>query len=282
MNKEYVNIYINTSYIYHDLIYAILYDYSFTGIEEQGDRLIVSFNAEDWDKVTREDLIVKLKNVSDDIYIDKEEIIGEKNWNAEWEIQVEPVVISGKIGITPEWKKEQINPEIKIIINPKMSFGTGHHASTRLACKLMENAVKPGTFWIDAGAGTGILAILAIRLGADRVFAFDNNSWAFDNAVENFKLNGVDDKVELLEIDLFNAEIPSADAIAANMNTNIIVKAMNVFNKSLREKKGKLIVSGIMADDYDDIMRAANENDFALIRTETEDEWIAFHFTFSG
>jgi ribosomal protein L11 methyltransferase len=157
-----------------------------------------------------------------------------------------------------------------------MSFGTGHHASTRLACRLAEKYIKKGTFWLDVGCGTGILAILAEKLGATKVFAFDNNDWAVENARENFERNSVSEKVELSLLDIDNFELPSTDGILANLNRNIILESLPKFKIALSESKGFLIIAGILVFDRTEIESALIKNGFEILEFIIEEEWISY------
>ncbi|MDQ1265251.1 MAG: ribosomal protein methyltransferase [Bacteroidota bacterium] len=278
MNNRYINVNISLFEEDYDLAYTVLSDFEILGIEEKLDEIVVCFEECYWTEEIKSKIIDALKQYVDNFEIIREERLAEKNWNEEWENSVSPVVVSRRIAITPEWRKDEIDNEIKIIINPKMSFGTGHHATTKLVCQLMENTVKPGTFWIDAGCGTGVLAILAQRLGAGKVLAFDNNSWSLDNARENFELNCVSVLIELKDLDISDEGLPESDGIAANLNRNVILQAFPAFYNSLRKNKGDLLVSGILIYDKDEIVSAAAENGFTLRSSITEDEWIAFHF----
>ena len=117
------------------------------------------------------------------------QVLDDRNWNAEWEASIEPVVVNDRIVIVPEWRTEEFSQPLRLVITPKMSFGTGHHATTRMMCRLMEQYVQPDSTWIDVGTGTGVLAILAALLGARDVFAFDNDEWSFVNSQENIERN---------------------------------------------------------------------------------------------
>ncbi len=276
--KNYINVHIGIKEEYFDYAFAYLQNFKFCGIEEKFDELVMSVESKDWNDEVRTSLLEDLKRIDDSIIIIGEETIEEINWNEEWEKNVMPVEVSDSIIITPEWKKEEVNAKYKIVINPKMSFGTGDHQTTRLVCRLMEKVNIPGKFWIDAGTGTGVLAIFAAMLGADKVFAFDNNMWSIENAKENFILNGVAGKIELAELDIEDCSLPKADFIAANLFLNLVVPSLPVFYDSLSESKGELLISGILKYHLEDILAGAEANNFEHIETIYEDEWIALLF----
>lgn len=278
MAKQYINISIKLPAEKYDLAIGILYDFPFTGIEEKNTCLIVSFRKEDWTAILKNDLLKGLEAIYPEITIDNEDLVIEKNWNEEWERHVQAIHVSPKIGIAPSWRREELSEEISIIINPKMSFGTGHHHSTRLMCRIMENCVEEGSFWIDAGCGTGILSILAIKLGAAKVYAFDNNEWAVENSHENFHINKVSENIKIEETDLISVNLPKANAIAANMNRNLVLAGLPKFYDSLAEQNGILLASGILIEDRDELVVKAESHGYGLIDEIFEDDWIALKF----
>ncbi len=264
MRKKFINIHIRVLEEVYDLLYAVFYGLSFSGIEERLDEIVVTFPLEYWNE--KESQIKRAIIESEtNAQIVSEEILEDKNWNEEWEKQVPAITVNARIGIAPEWKIAELNTEIKIIINPKMSFGTGEHSSTRLISILAEQVIKPGSYWIDAGTGTGVLAILAIKLGAERVLAFDNNYWSIDNAAENIKINEVLSHIELIEADIDSFDFSDCDGIMANLFFNLLVPSFPCFYKGLKNNKGDLLVSGIMIYDKNEIIKAVSEAGFKMI-----------------
>lgn len=275
--KDYINVHVSLSEEYYETVAALLQGFPFTGIEERDNEIIITFFSSDWNDEMRRNIMSRVNIMDKNAIISKEETIADRDWNEEWEKTVRPVVVSDDIVITPEWKKDDIHSKYKILINPKMSFGTGEHQTTRLVCRMMEKIKDPKKFWIDAGTGTGVLAIFAVMLGAKRVFAFDNNIWSVENAKENFALNGVSDKIELAELDIENCSLPECDIIVANIFLSLLLPSMPLFYKALREKRGELILSGILEEHLDDILNAAKANHFEILETATEGGWIAAH-----
>ncbi len=259
------------------MIYGVLYDFLVKGIEEKFDELIITVDYDYWTEEIEILFVQALKMIDSSISLTKKEIIVDKNWNAEFEKNSPLIVVNERIGIAPEWKQKELNTEIKIIINPKMSFGTGDHATTRLMCKLMGNTVKPNTNWIDAGCGSGVLAILAIKLGAKSVLAFDFDLWSVENTQENIILNDISDEIQVLHEKIENIKLPPADGIAANMFSNLLISSMEKFKNSLKNN-GDLILSGILKYDKTDVIESAELHGFKKINEIFEDEWIALHF----
>jgi ribosomal protein L11 methyltransferase len=276
--KNFKNVSISISEEKFDLAIAVLTDYPILGIQEETDKLTATFLDSEWTSEMRMELLQSLKNIDKNAQILSEELLNTQNWNEEFERNIPIINISNRIAIMPEWKKFEVSVDIPIIINPKMSFGTGQHETTRLIAKLMEKYVQPGQFWIDAGTGTGVLAILALKLGAARAFAFDNNEWSIENATENFDLNDVSDSIDLIEADIENITLPKSDGIVANLYANLVRNSFPKFYNSLVGKNGVLLVSGILIYDIEEVIQSAVENNFELIEQIQESEWVSLAF----
>jgi ribosomal protein L11 methyltransferase len=278
MKTSYINIYLHILDEYQDISYSVLEDFPFSGIEERFDELVITFEENKYNPEMEAEMMSQLAELYPAVKIKRKESINDKNWNEEWEKEVPAIKVSDRIGIAPDWKQDELDTGIKIRINPKMSFGTGHHATTRLVCRLMDGLVKKDSFWIDAGTGTGILAILAVKLHAGKVMAFDNNIWSVENALENFKANSVDNDIELLEADIDEINLPECDGITANLFLHLAKSGLPKFYKALEKSKGDLLISGILTYDKENLIKAAQENGFKLVNLITEEEWAAFHF----
>ncbi len=277
MKKQYINISISVYEEYYDLVYALLDEFTFLGIEEKMDSLVVSFPEETFSEEIKEMIQTKLSEHIPNAKIEKVEKIEEQNWNEEWEKTVPAIHVSDKIGIAPTWKSEELTEEIKLLINPKMSFGTGTHSTTRLVCMLMDGEVKANSRWIDAGTGTGVLAILAEKLGASYIYAFDNDHWSIDNSKENVANNNCNN-IELVLSEIDQLEMPKVDGIAANINLHIILEFLPAFYKALKDSKGVLLVSGILVYHKDDVIEPALELGFELEEVKQDEEWVGIKF----
>ncbi len=258
-----------------DNCYAILNDYPIQGIEEGHDAMTVCFAEEDWNDQRQQQLMDELAQVSGDITLSSTETIEQKNWNAEWEQSLEPVYVDEVIAITPSWHAENVHHPVTIIVDPKMSFGTGYHPTTRMTARLLRQNISGRKQWIDAGTGTGVLAIAAAKLGAESVYAFDNDDWSVENAAENVLLNSVKDLIRVEKADVFTVELPMADGMVANMYRNVLIPVFPKLFEALRSPNAPLIISGILRYDEDEVMAAAKAAGFKHIKTESEDEWIA-------
>ncbi len=184
----------------------------------------------------------------------KESVIAETNWNKLWESNFEPVTVAGFCAIRADFHAAIKNTEYEIIITPKMSFGTGHHATTYMMIEQMKTIDCKDKNIFDFGTGTGVLAILAEKLGAFAVTAIDNDTWSIENAAENIARNNC------TKINLYNSEkIPSGllfDIILANINRNIILDNLDYLYNQLKPG-GTLLLSGLLAEDETDITAAA-------------------------
>jgi ribosomal protein L11 methyltransferase len=278
LNQSYKIIEVSIPEEYFDTAVGILSLYPIIGIEEKYDSLQISFNRNLWNDAYRADIVSELRNIYPDVSLISETEISERNWNEEWEKNVPAVKISDRIGIVPSWKIDELDTEIKVIIDPKMSFGTGTHESTRLISILLSESVLKQSFWIDAGTGTGVLAIIAAKLGAEKILALDNNDWSIENALDNIRMNNVSDFIEVAISDLSNCQFPESDGIAANLNFHLIIELMQQFYNSLSSRRGILLVSGILITSKIEVIDKAKEIGFKLIKTIEENEWIAFKF----
>ncbi|HCA42384.1 MAG TPA: 50S ribosomal protein L11 methyltransferase, partial [Bacteroidetes bacterium] len=202
-----------------------------------------------------------------------------KDWNKEWEKTIEPVNIKNKIIITPSWKKDTItDTENKIIIeiDPKMSFGTGHNETTQIMLEMMiENLEITDKKILDFGSGTGVLAIAAQKLGADKIVAIDNDDDAVENAKEYFEINHTTD-IKLLKSELKELNDSGFDVILANIIRTVILENLSDMNFKLNSN-GKLFLSGILKIEDKDISDALHENGFEILKKYYKSEWIGIY-----
>ena len=275
--KNYINLSFSIPEEIFDDAMAIVYCYNALGVEEKLDELLICFDKSDFSDETKTNFIASLCGLNSAVKLISEETLEDKNWNEEWEKSVEPIMVNERIAITPEWKASEIEAPIKLVINPQMSFGTGEHATTRMVARLLETTVTTETKWIDAGCGTGVLAILAIRLGASDVLAFDFDEWSVLNTKENCLRNSIGSEIRVENLDITKCELPECDGIAANLFRHLLLPSFPKFYNSLKNTGGHLIVSGILKYDKTDILNEALNQGFELITELSEDEWIALH-----
>ena len=182
----------------------------------------------------------------------KKSNIEERNWNALWESNFDPVIIPDKIHVRAHFHPQLGGFEHEILITPKMSFGTGHHATTRMMMKAMLDIDFNNKSVIDFGTGTGILAILAEKLKAKNIEAIDNDSWSFTNVQENIAANAC--KNISIQLGTNLDSLGKADILLANINKSVLLDHALAIRNHLNDN-GKLLLSGLLKADYDDIMK---------------------------
>lgn len=201
--------------------------------------------------------------------------IEEENWNAQWEATIKPIHVTDRIVIAPTWAGYVPAPhELLILIDPKMSFGTGYHESTRLALLLIQRHIRHRPAVLDVGTGTGILAIAAVKLGARSALGVDTDEWAYHNAVENAALNGVRDAVRILHGDLSVAPAGQYDLIVCNIQRNIIETLLAELRTRLAHG-GSIILSGLLQADGESIRQSLRAASLHVAEELVENEWLA-------
>ncbi len=203
-------------------------------------------------------------------------IVKEENWNAVWESNFEPVRIDDFVGIRAHFHPH-FEPAVQFEINitPKMSFGTGHHGTTFTMMQMMGemNFMEKSVY--DFGSGTGILAILAEKLGAASVLAVDNDDWCIENSLENIQNN--ESKVIKVEKVVSAIQEQQFDIVLANVNRHIIEANMDELTQA-GKSGGQLVLSGLLIEDQEDIVKLAAENGWNFQKNKTMNGWISLLF----
>ncbi len=205
--------------------------------------------------------------------------IAPQNWNAQWEASIQPVV-AGPFLIKPTWAdtpSEHAALE-QILIDPKMSFGTGQHESTRLILNLLPKWLQIGDRVLDAGTGTGVLGIATLRLGATSVIGFDVDPWAQENANENIQLNGASGQMTVRTGTIKAVPETGFDLILANINRNILLDLLPAFARKL-SPGGRLMLAGLLCTDADLMLETARTHGFHMQDQAREGEWWSVVFT---
>jgi ribosomal protein L11 methyltransferase len=197
--------------------------------------------------------------------------IEEQNWNATWEADFEPVFVEEQLVILAPFHRIETGKAMTIVIEPKMSFGTGHHQTTWMMAKtLLDKKQLPQTV-LDMGSGTGVLAILAEKLGAQEVLAVDIEEWAYENALDNAARNGC----KHVEVRLGGVEQITgykADLILANINKNVLKSQMEEYARIVTQG-GELIISGFFDSDRDELIEVAEAHGFIYRSHLNKDNW---------
>jgi ribosomal protein L11 methyltransferase len=197
------------------------------------------------------------------------------DWNAEWENTIRPIRVGRRIVIAPSWHPHNPGPDdVVLTIDPKMSFGTGYHESTRLIIRMLEDDVRPGARVLDIGTGTGVLAIAALKLGAATAVGVDIDEWSEMNARENAGVNGVAAELSIVRGTLADIPRGTFDLVLANIQRFVLVRLMPEMAARL-DPSGTLLLSGLLIGDEEEIVREAQSAGLAVARRATENEWLA-------
>ncbi len=200
------------------------------------------------------------------------------NWNAMWESNFEAVDVEGRCLIRAPFHEPSTTGAIEVVIMPKMSFGTGHHATTWLMSKQIMTHQFTDMSGLDMGSGTGILSILAAKLGAEHIDAVDIDEWAAENCGENIEMNGVAGCITPILGDVSAIVDRKYDFILANINRNILLADMKHYIETLNAK-GFIIFSGILEQDIDSISDCATNLGLSHVSTILKDGWAAIEFS---
>jgi ribosomal protein L11 methyltransferase len=263
-----------------EILSGLMWELEITGISEEVNCLKV-FATEGSDVSTEKISRLLNKIVAEKMIFTfsvEENLIEDKNWNEEWEKSVKVIEVSDKIVIKPTFKDYQAKPgQIIISIDPKMSFGTGEHQTTKLVLQFLETNVDNGIKALDVGSGTGVLAIAAVKLGAAYAIAVDNDEWCYNNGRENCGLNVVNKEVDIRLGEIKDIPENNFDLIMANIQKNILLDMAEEIKCRLKPG-GLIILSGLLYNDEEDIVKKYSSLDFEMLEKKSLDEWIALKF----
>ena len=218
-----------------------------------------------------------LTTVADYGTVVSEEEIEDENWNERWEEEsFSPVDIDNKIVIRAAHHPAPADAVIDIIVKPSMSFGSGHHHTTRMMCRAI-HSLNPSGRVLDVGCGTGVLSIAAIKCGAEHADAVDIDPWSTASAEEAAQLNGIAEQISVLLGTVEVVEGRKYDMVLANINRNIILNDIDRYVEALNDG-GKLLLSGFLVEDIADITTAASERGLCPIAQSEEEGWVCLVF----
>ncbi|WP_186774201.1 50S ribosomal protein L11 methyltransferase [Chitinophaga pinensis] len=252
-----------------DILVAVLAEKGFEGFEEQqGNVLVAYIPEEDFNEADTNELTAGFGLTY------TKERIEQTNWNAVWESNFQPVQVDDFCGIRAAFHAPfDPQPQHEIVITPKMSFGTGHHATTYSVIKLMQGIDFRGKQVFDFGTGTGILAILACKMGASVIDAIDIDEWSVENTKENIVSNNAL-PVKVWQADSLKNIRNSYNVVLANINRNILLEFMADMRRLL-VRDGILLLSGILKEDETAILEAARQHALVLETQLEKDNWLA-------
>ena len=203
-------------------------------------------------------------------------VIPTQNWNASWESDFPPVDVEGRLRIRAPFHDPAPAGEMEAVVLPRMSFGTGHHATTWFMSRAVLGLGVAGRTGLDMGSGTGVLAIVAAKCGAAHVDAVDIDDWADENCRENVAANGVSERITPMLGDVRRIAGRSYDFILANINRNILVADMAAYAAALTPG-GDLVMSGFLEQDVPAITEAAAKLGMTVAATADRDGWMLVH-----
>lgn len=271
---NYIALHIDCQTDFAEILIAELSVFPFDTFEERENGISAYMPEDQFDESSVADIKVRYQP-----HISRWEVesIEKKNWNEEWEKNYEPVIVNDKVVVRAVFHQSYPDYPYEIVINPKMSFGTGHHATTSLILKQQLEMDFTDKVVADFGTGTGVLAIMAHKLGAREIFVNDVDDWCIDNSRENFELNQVRNyeaqlgPVSQLQID------KSFDIIIANINKNVLLDEMHRYTELLKED-GWLVLSGFYEHDNEDIINYVEPLGPKFFSTETKNDWSVLVF----
>lgn len=256
-----------------DILVAELGSVGFESFTENEDGVIAFIQEADWNESLLNDIqILESEEVGFSYEVEE---IEQVNWNEEWEKNFEPIIVENEVSIRAPFHS---NPNLKydIIIEPKMSFGTGHHETTYLMIKHLMALDLRGKKVLDMGCGTGILAIFAELKGAEQIDAIDIDAWCYENSVENIERNHCQN-IKVYEGDASILKGRAYDVIIANINRNILLNDIGVYAQCLNSN-GELYLSGFYTEDVPQINEAAEKNGLVLSVKYEKNNWVGLKF----
>ena len=256
-----------------DILVAELGEVGFESFTENTDGLVAYIQKEDWNASLLSDIQILQSEEVHFSYEVKE--IEQVNWNEEWEKNFESIVVDNEVSIRAPFHE---NPGLTydIVIEPKMSFGTGHHETTHLMVQHLRSMNLEEKQVLDMGCGTGILAIFAEMKGAKAVDAIDIDNWCYENSIENIERNNCK-VISVFEGDSSLLKPKSYDLIIANINRNILLSDMAVYVASLKEN-GVLLLSGFYTEDIEMINASAEKNGLVLDKKLERNNWVGLKY----
>ena len=256
-----------------EMLIAQLGYIGFESFVENESGVVAYIQKKDWNSNKVEDLYLLNSNEFDITF--KYNEIEQTNWNKEWEKNFNPIQVNGQVSIRAPFHE---NPSLNfdIVIEPKMSFGTGHHETTHMMVQHLLALDLKNKKVLDMGCGTGILAIFAEMKGAQPTDAIDIDSWCYQNSLENVQRNGCK-HITVLEGDSSLLKGKEYDVVIANINRNILLSDMKIYTDCLREK-GVLLLSGFYKEDISIIESEVIKHGLVLDKMIQKNNWVALKY----
>ena len=269
---------------YEDILTSCIFESGFSGLEEHTTDDSILINAYYHPAAHSPDQLEQFKRSISEIPAFKKsklyeilsvEDIPDQDWEKNWRRGLDAIEIGSRFVVRPSWIDYAADgSRIEIVIDPKMAFGTGGHATTRLCMEMLEKINPVGLSVIDAGCGSGILSIAAAKLGAESVFGFDHDSFSVENALENIRLNGVGDSITIVEADIMAVAPEPAGLVLANMISGTLIPGLPKLHGFLKPE-GAVVFSGLLAEEETLFTDALEREGLKMTDIAQADEWIA-------
>lgn len=253
-----------------EILIAELGELGFESFVETETGVEAFIQKEFWNEKILEDVFILGSEEFEIIYSNKE--IEQINWNEEWEKNFNPIVVDDVCSVRAPFH-DKPETTYDIVIEPKMSFGTGHHETTHMMIQHILRNDFEGKKVLDMGCGTGVLAILAEMRGATTIDAIDIDNWCYLNTLENIERNECK-HISAFEGDVALLEDKSYDIVIANINRNILLRDIPLYVNTLNDE-GKLFVSGFYIEDLDMITEVCKQNSLSFSLHFEENKWIS-------
>lgn len=270
--SKYLEITISNPVEFSEILLAELGNHSFDSFEETDHGVKAYIEKELFSETVLTDIQEQYKDFFSFTY--KKGVLEDKNWNEEWEKHFTHTQVDDQVLIRADFHKPDKAFPYEIVIRPQMSFGTGHHDTTAGVIRQMLEIDFKGKDVLDAGTGTGILAVMAKKLNCNSVYAYDIDRWSYNNCLDNFKLNNTPDvEIEQGDVSLLEKTGKKFDIVLANINKNVLLADIPEFAQQMKEN-GYLVLSGFYKNDVEDICFVTKKNGLSVLKESVSDnQW---------
>jgi ribosomal protein L11 methyltransferase len=276
MTKSYIEIRLKTSVDAGELM-GMLEDGACLGACERDDGICLYWPKEHWHAGVLQDLLEALQLLGSLDAGSRPAVteLADQDWNEIWARSLQPIHLGERILVRQSWNSAPVpGGGFELVIDPKRAFGTGYHATTQLIASWLEKLIRGGERVLDVGTGSGILAMAALRLGASSALGIDNDPEAIECSLEYAAVNGFGADLELRVAALEGLGSEQFDLVLANLDRNTLLRYFAFFHKHVRAG-GRLVISGLQSEDYDDICEALAINGWRTHGRRDREEWMA-------
>ncbi|MFM7006718.1 MAG: 50S ribosomal protein L11 methyltransferase [Flavobacteriales bacterium] len=271
MNYYELQLHLTDFSLWNDIMVAYLAELEFESFVEEAPILKAYIPENAFDGAALQALLGQVQQQGAPITAYDLALLPQQNWNATWESQFEPVYINEQLRIVAPFHDLPPFEGLEITILPKMSFGTGHHQTTHLICQNMLQMDFKDKIVLDMGSGTGVLAILAEKLGAKTIDAIEIEEWSAENILENVALND-SKRIKAIHGGAETIAATPFDIILANINKNVLLAQLPQYGAACAPN-GLLLLSGFFVTDAPDLVAAAANEGFEWLRTDERENW---------